>query len=189
MENSSEFTNLDSKELMHLAIKASNDNDHAKSIQYLKEIQKISPDPMALYILAAEHAQIGMYQEAIEEITTVLEAIPDLWPARIQLTLLYLITNNSQAGHVVLEPMIQLPTENCFSDFSAGLQHFINGEHVSAIEFLTRGLDKNNTNIALNNDIKNLIEQIRSNISEKKSTDNNTTEDKHLFINAYNDSV
>ena len=87
-------TRLDADELLHLAIHATHDGRHDMAISYLKQALELSADdPRLVYLLAAEHAQLGMFERAIEGMAKAIALAPDLHIARLQLGLLYLSFN------------------------------------------------------------------------------------------------
>src|ERR1044071_3503357 len=82
--------NLDQEELVHLATEASGQQRHGDAIEYLKQSLAKSKNFKALYLLAAEHAQIGLTERAIGEFQQALELQPGMSAARFQLGLLFL---------------------------------------------------------------------------------------------------
>ena len=85
---------LDSNELLHLAIAASRKDDHEKAIGHLKQALELAPDNARVhYFLGAEHAQIGLYERAMEgieasdvaiEVSTagLRKPVGEIYPAR-----------------------------------------------------------------------------------------------------------
>lgn len=189
MEMTTELYNLNYDELLHLAMKASSDNRHDYAIQYLKQARQISQDPISLYLLAAEHAEIGMYQQAIEELNTVIEALPELWAARIQLALLQIMTGQHQQPIVCIQPLLAMPEGNHFRHFACGIDLLTKAEHKKSIEELEKGISLNKDIQPLNKDMQNLIEQIQKNTNPDNSLSEVSSKGNHLFINAYNASL
>ena len=100
---------LDAEELLHLAIQASQADRHDQAITYLKRAQAKAPENANIaYFLGAEHAQIGLYQRAMEEMAQALELNPALHTARFQLGLLYLTSGLAAPATEALGPLTAL---------------------------------------------------------------------------------
>lgn len=85
----SEYDGLDSEELLQLAVLDSAAERHDTAIVKLKKAVALDPrNAKALYMLGAEHAEIGLMERAIEEMTRALELDPGLETAHFQLGLL-----------------------------------------------------------------------------------------------------
>lgn len=85
----SEYEGLDSEELLQLAVLDSAADRHDTAIVKLKKAVALDPrNAKALYMLGAEHAEIGLMERAIEEMTRALEVDPALETAHFQLGLL-----------------------------------------------------------------------------------------------------
>jgi len=82
-------TCIDNEERLHLALRASFDGDHHTAILHLKELLKDEPEHAeALYLLAIQHAELGLFDRAIAEMQRAVHLQPDLESARFQLGLL-----------------------------------------------------------------------------------------------------
>ena len=82
---------LDAEEYFHLALHASAMGDHHACMTYLEEVLQRQPrNARAIYLLAVQHAELGLTQRAIAGIKTALSIEPDLELARFQLGLLLL---------------------------------------------------------------------------------------------------
>ena len=90
------MSELDAEELFHLAMKASEEGDREKTISYLKRSIASQPQAKSIYILAAEYAELGMMQRAIEGMQRAVELEPTLWTAHFQLGLLFLSQTSSR---------------------------------------------------------------------------------------------
>ena len=87
--SSSEYEGLDSEELLQLAVLDSAADRHDTAIVKLKKAVSLNPrNAKALYLLGAEHAEIGLMERAIEEMTQALEIDSGLETAHFQLGLL-----------------------------------------------------------------------------------------------------
>jgi len=80
---------LDAEEYFHLALHASGSGDHHACMTYIEEVLQREPQhARAIYLLAVQHAELGLTQRAIAGIKAALAIEPDLEIARFQLGLL-----------------------------------------------------------------------------------------------------
>lgn len=152
---------LDADELKYLAIQASRKSETENALMYLKHaIRKQPADGELLYLLAAEHAQLGMYERAAEEMTAALNLNPDMHTARLQLGLLHLTEGRVDAARSVLQRLAGLGPESYFSYFAAGLEYLIQDQFPACRAALERGISMNNENSALNSDMQKIIDAL-----------------------------
>lgn len=158
-------TDLDADELLHLAIQASQADRHDQAITYLKRALAKAPENADIaYFLGAEHAQIGLYERAMEEMVHALELNPALHTARFQLGLLYLTSGQVGPSLQTLEPLEALGEQNYFYWFAQGLGHLIRDEFADCQRTLEQGIALNQANPALNNDMQRILEAIKDKI-------------------------
>jgi len=80
---------LDLEEMFHLAIHAATVGQHHACLGYLKDVLDEQPrHARALYLLAAQHATLGLSDRAIKELALLLEIDPTFEMARFQIGLL-----------------------------------------------------------------------------------------------------
>src|SRR5262245_33438307 len=80
---------LDAEEYFHLALHASAAGDHHACMTYLEQVLQREPlNARAIYLLAVQHAELGLTQRAVAGIKAALAIDPDLEIARFQLGLL-----------------------------------------------------------------------------------------------------
>lgn len=100
------FDKLDNDELLRLALDAMNTGRDADSVAMLKTLLARAPDNAhALYLLAAQHAQMGLMERAEEGFRQAVRLAPELATARFQLGQLLLIKGDSQDAKQVLLPL------------------------------------------------------------------------------------
>ncbi|MFY0675644.1 MAG: tetratricopeptide repeat protein, partial [Neptuniibacter sp.] len=89
-------TSLDSKELMHIALYEAGQNNPSQAINHLKQLLDLEPDNgNARYLLGALHAEIGLHEQAIEEMQQAIDSDPNLPSTAVfQLGLLHLTSGN-----------------------------------------------------------------------------------------------
>jgi tetratricopeptide (TPR) repeat protein len=86
---------LDAEEYFHLALHASAAGDHHACMTHLEEVLQREPGhARAIYLLAVQHAELGLTQRAISGIKAALSIDPDLEIARFQLGLLLMFDKN-----------------------------------------------------------------------------------------------
>jgi tetratricopeptide (TPR) repeat protein len=89
---------LDPEEYFHLALHASAAGDHHACMSYLEEVLRREPcNARAIYLLAVQHAELGLTQRAIAGIKAALSIDPDLEIARFQLGLLLMFDKSEPA--------------------------------------------------------------------------------------------
>jgi tetratricopeptide (TPR) repeat protein len=161
----SSAANLDQEELVHLAIEASGQQRHGEAIEYLKQSLAKSRNFKALYLLAAEHAQIGMTERAIEEFRQALEIEPGMAAARFQLGLLFLCNARVQEALDAWKPLEKAGARDPYAVFAGGLAKLARDEFTAAAADLKRGMEINHVNAALNADMKRVLERIEAHLS------------------------
>ncbi len=151
---------LDAEELFHLAMKASEEGDRDKTITYLKRSIALQPQAKSIYILAAEYAELGMMQRAIEGMQRAVELEPTLWTAHFQLGLLFLSQSLIQEAKNAWEPLIELGPEAYLYHFAVGCMQLIDEKTEDALESFAIGVNMNDDNPALNRDIGNIVNSV-----------------------------
>jgi len=155
--------NLDSEELLHLALKASQENKTEDSISYLKRAIEISPNSgKAYYLLGALHAELGLYDRAIEEMSKAVELEPTIDAAQFQLGLLYLTSGRLQPAIDVWKALDSLGENHPFWLFKEGMISLAQDDFADCIIKLEQGIKINTINEALNNDMRRVMEKARA---------------------------
>jgi tetratricopeptide (TPR) repeat protein len=185
----SEYANLDSEELMHLAMHA---QDHEQAIGYLKRVLEIAEDNgKAYYLLGAIHAEIGMYERAAEEMTKAVELEPNLPTAHFQLGLLHITSGRINEAEHAWQPLDQLGESDPLFLFKRGMLHLVKDEFDACIDDLNRGIALNNLNEALNNDMRNIIDKadaarnMQSVPAEPAEESKISDGGRHILVSAY----
>lgn len=192
---------LDADELMHLALHATNNNQPEKAIAYLKKILETDPKHgKAWYLLGALHAEIGMYDRAIEEMSQAVKLEPNLPTAHFQLGLLYVTSARVEEAREAWKPLDKLGENNPLFLFKRGMLHLVNDEFEACIADLNKGISLNDFNPNLNNDMQKILasaEQVLSNqakgvqpkpapaANEEKASSKKSKSGKHVLLSAY----
>jgi Flp pilus assembly protein TadD len=152
---------LDNDELLHLAIEATQTGRHGEAIQYLKEAMARSDgNAKTLFLLGAEHAQIGLFDRAVEDMTGALKLDPDLVPARFQLGLLHLVRGKPAEAVAVWKGLDSLPDTDPYLHFKRGLESLAQDDFARCKESLSKGLALNLSNAPLNRDMQRILDEV-----------------------------
>lgn len=154
------MSDLDAEELFHLAMKASEEGDRERTISYLKRSIASQPQAKSIYILAAEYAELGMMQRAIEGMQRAVELEPTLWTAHFQLGLLFLSQALIQEAKNAWEPLIDLGPDAYLYHFALGCTQLIDDQTDDALESFATGVEMNDDNPALNRDIARIVSSV-----------------------------
>jgi tetratricopeptide (TPR) repeat protein len=180
---------LDSEELLHLAMHS---DKPEQTIDYLKRVLEINGDnSQAYYLLGATHAQIGMYDRAILEMSRAVELDPTLSTAHFQLGLLHLTSGQVEAASQAWSALDDLGESNPLYLFKRGMLSLAKDEFDACIEDLTKGIALNQINSALNDDMQKIIDNAKetrntaSITSESSPADKNTKGGQHILLSAY----
>lgn len=183
-----DLTRLDGDELLHLALDASQKEQPAKAIEYLKRAAEISPDNAEVrYMLGAEHAQIGMYERAMEDMAAALAIAPELDTARFQLGLLHLTSKHLPEALDIWQPLDRLGEDHPLYLFKTGLLHLAKDEFGRCVEYLRRGIANNTFNQALNTDMQRVLDEAAPLAAQDGGVQAADGDEPagHLFLNAY----
>jgi tetratricopeptide (TPR) repeat protein len=175
---------LDFEECLALAIRAIEDGQHYPALFHLKQALALREDHgPAWYLLAAEHAQLGMADRAREEFLRALELVPDMHVARLQLAMLNLATGRIDDANDALRPLLALEGDgNGVRSFATGLKAATEQDAETARQWLARGIEENQTNPSLNENMRNIIHALGN-----QAPDGETEADpaSALYLSAY----
>lgn len=193
-----DISKLDSEELLHLSLKSMESNNHDTAIIYLKRALELAPENANIqYLLAAEYAEIGMFDRAKEGMQKAIEINPDMGTTRFQLGLLHITSGDIQKAEDTWEKLSELGENHPLYLFKCGLIHLAKDEFNECHALLTKGIESNNINPALNNDMRRMLTNIEDKITdtsadstevEQPETDNNTESargDNHILLSNY----
>jgi tetratricopeptide (TPR) repeat protein len=158
---------LDADELLQLALKASGEASHEQSITYLKRALDLKPNEGRLhYMLAAEHAQMGLYDRAAEEMAKAVELDPSLVTAHFQLGLLHITSGRVAQAEAAWRPLDKLGKDHFLHLFKTGMLHLVRDEFKESASCLERGLKANTFNDALNNDMRRVLRDVQERLAK-----------------------
>lgn len=184
-----ESAKLDSDELMHLAIHATDNNQPEQAIDYLKRLLEISADNgKAYYLLGAVHAEIGLYDRAVEEMTKAVQLEPNLPTAHFQLGLLHITSGRVDEAELAWRPLNALGEDDALFRFKRGMLHLVNDEFEACINDLSQGITLNTLNEPLNYDMQRIIDEAKQRLPSQNSATGTTPargDGRHVLLSAY----
>lgn len=161
---------LDDSELLQLGLRALRQNRDDEAIAFFKRAIEIEPrNAKAHFLLAAEHAQLGLRDRAITEMSQALELEPDLTAARFQLGLLHFTGQQPQEAERAWEPLKRLPAGHPFRLFASALMHLSQGRIPDCLAELQDGIANNNINEPLNDDMRGLLQKLEGQGAQSSS--------------------
>ena len=173
---------LDAAEYLHLAIHASSKGDHHAALSYLKETLKQEPgNAKAVYLLAAEHAELGLFERAIAGMEAALRLDSQLEMARFQLGLLYLQGNqvsNAKAHFSALSKS----QDRGLQAFAAAMEALTEDKTALAQEKLAFGLAHADNNPALKADMQRMLDRLLGGGGAAEAPSSEATS---VFLGAY----
>ena len=185
--------NLDSEEQLYLALHAIENGQHDIAISRLKEIEPGPGYTRAQYLLAAEYAQIGLYERAKSGMAYVIDEEPSLTIASLQKGLLHITLGENEQGRDTLSVLTSLGDSDPIKWFACGLIALIDDDKAGAKDLLQTGISLNKDNVALNKDIEKIIGQLDNESADtekpdgEKNTDEKTVDAKNkFFLSNYN---
>jgi len=147
------FDKLDNDELLRLSLDAINANRDADAVVMLKTLLEREPGHVfATYLLAAQHAQLGMMDRAEAGFRAVVLEAPEFPIARFQLGQLLLVKGAVGEAQQVLAPLM---------DDRQALGAYARALHAAAVDDLATALAELETGLALPQDIPALALDMR----------------------------
>jgi len=164
---SDQETNLTNEELMHVALHANQQGRTRDAIESLKQIlERDADDAKAVYMLSALHAEIGMTDQAVVEMTRAVELDPTLITAHFQLGLLHYMAARYEDAANAWQPLDETIDLKCLHLFKSGLLALVEGEYEDGIRLVESGIENNQFNEALNNDMRRIVDGVRGRLAD-----------------------
>ncbi|MBD9477437.1 hypothetical protein [Pseudoxanthomonas sp. PXM02] len=155
------YERLDDEELLRLSLSAMNAERDAEATDLLKVLIEREPShAYGHYLLAAQHAQLGLMDRAEAGFRTAAGLAPADFPMpRFQLGQLLVLKGEAYEAREVLEPLTR--QGGSLAAYSAALSHLAAEDVPSAIEHLQQGLEQPQPIPALEQDMARLLQQLR----------------------------
>jgi Tfp pilus assembly protein PilF len=174
----------DADEYLHLAVHASAIGDRHAAMGYLKEVLLQQPrNATAIYLLAVQHAEIGLTPRAVTGLHDAITIEPRLEVARFQLGWLLLDANRIAEAKEQFSALSSSADE-ALRAYSEAMLALADKNMALARDKLTSGLSRKTNNPGLSASMRRLLEQLSAapappaGPSETKSSD-------AVFLGAY----
>lgn len=161
---------LDFEELFQLGLHAMKSDDNERAITLLK--RALEQDPMsakARYLLGAMHAQIGLYDRAVDDLSIAVVLDPALEAAHFQLGLLHLTSGRVPEAEMAWRALDKLPDSHYLFLFKSGMVALARDEFAQCVALLEKGIAANLQNSSLNRDMERIIEKAKPLIERGKA--------------------
>lgn len=133
------YDKLDNEELLRLALDAINNGRDADSLVMLKTLLERDPKHVhAQYLLAAQHAQLGMFERAEAGFRAAVAGAPDLAIARFQLGQLLVMKGTIEEATQMLAPLAN--RGDALAAYARALVAAANEDAPTAVRELDQGL-------------------------------------------------
>lgn len=133
------YEKLDNDELLRLALDAMNNGRDADSLVMLKTLLERDPRHFyAQYLLAAQHAQLGMFDRAEEGFRKVAAEAPDFVMGRFQFGQLLVTRGAADEARQVLKPL--MGQDDAVGAYARALMHAAGEDAFAAVKELEAGL-------------------------------------------------
>ena len=152
---------LDAQEFLQLANHYTQKEEYAQGLKLVKEGLIAYPDDSKLlYLLGALHAQLGLYEEAKQEMARAVSMNPQLHTAHFQLGLLHWSSADFAQARQAWQALEALPAKHPLQLFHQGLLALIEDQFERCTELLREGMAQNQALPALNTDMQQVIDAI-----------------------------
>lgn len=180
---------LDSEEYFHLAINATQNNQHHAALEYLHKCLDLSPDnAQAIFLLAAEHAELGLYNKAIEGMEKCLSIDPNIEMAYYQLALLYIQQGNNPKSVKLWEHLSKNSHDQTLLFFAQGML-ILDSNKPLAIDLIRKASEQENHNKALQKSVENILTGLLGSNEKANQVKTKESEPLHpMFLNVYKQS-
>jgi len=155
------YGQLDNDELLSISLDAINNSRYEDAVVLLKVLVNRAPTHfLGHYLLAAQHAQLGLFERAESEFRRVAELAPDFAMAHFQLGQLLLVKGDAEGA---------VSQFNAVGDDDPALHAYAEGlsalgvqQAAAALSALRRGLALPQTVAALTGDMQRLADQLQA---------------------------
>lgn len=155
------YDKLDNDELLRLSVDAINGSRDAESIVMLKTLLERDPrNSHAQYLMAAQHAQLGMYDRAETEFRALMALGGELPAARFQFSQLLLLKGDGDEATQVLAPLVG--RDDAMGAYARALTAAARDDVPTAVAELEAGLQLPQEIPVLADDMQRLLGQFRN---------------------------
>lgn len=177
---------LDADEYLHLAINSSQTGDHHAALEHLhKALEKNPAHVGARYFLAAEHAELGLYERAHAEMQELLVMAPELDIARFQLGLLSLQLDRKESAQQAFAALAEGARDESLQVFAEAYISLLAEHKSDAIDQMEEGL-RLCSNPALRGDMSRVLASLKQDAPAVADESGDTV--PPVFLGAYRNS-
>ena len=179
---------LDAEELLHLGLRATQNDNPEGAIEYFKQCLAQSPDhPQATYLLGAVYAQIGMYDRARDFLQSAITINPHEFTGIFQLGLLHLTSGDVDSARRVWDSLNVLADDHPLYLFKSAMLCMVIDDFSQCIDLIERGLRANTVNDSLNDDMRRVLTTVEALKAEAKTEDSaeSAAGTSHLVLSGY----
>jgi tetratricopeptide (TPR) repeat protein len=174
---------LDAEEYFHLALHASSMGDHHSCMTYLEEVLRRQPrNARAIYLLAVQHAELGLTQRAISGIKSALSIEPDLELARFQLGLLLLFDSNEPLEAKAYLERLRSSENRALRAYGEAMIAIVDNDPTLARQKLAVGLSESSPDSPLALLMRRLLERLLSKSNGQDAANNNELNSLRAFV-------
>lgn len=176
------YDKLDNDELLRIALGAINSDHDAEALVMLKTLLERDPSHVfGTYLMAAQHAQLGMLDRAEAGFRAVMQVAPDFPMARFQLGQLLLVAGAGGEARQVLGPLAA--GDGAVGAFARALSASAQDDLTTALAELEAGLALPQDIPALELDMRNLLARFQRSALEVPSA--GASSSSALFLSNY----
>jgi thioredoxin-like negative regulator of GroEL len=152
------FDKLDNDELLRLSLEAINTGRDPEAVVMLKTLLERDPQHVyGQYLLAAQHAQLGMMDRAEAGFRAVVAQSPEFPMARFQLAQLLLATSRPEEAKQQLAPLAGFPDGQALGGYARALLAAADDDVTETVSQLRAGLSWPQDIPALAMDMQHLL--------------------------------
>ena len=182
-----DYVNLDDEELLTLSLAAMGEGRDAESVSLLKTLLERTPNHgYGQYLLAAQHAQLGMMDRAEAGFRSALQVMPELQLARFQLGQLLLVQERHQEAKAVFAPLVPAAPGQALGAYARALTAVAEDDVALTIRELQDGLDCPQDIPALADDMRRLLARLGGDTPPPATGGNPATP---MFLSGYGRSA
>lgn len=184
-------TDFNEDELLHLALNSMQESDREQAMLHLKKLIARNPkNGKALFLLGSLHADIGMYDLAIEELSEAVRNEPGIAAAHFQLGLLYATSGNIAEAEKAWAIFDREDENNPYLLFKRGILHLANNRFEECLRDLRSGIQNNLENLPLNQNMQQLIDAVEADLNNplqsREQDGSPQKQGSHILLSAYN---
>jgi len=179
---------LDAQEYFHLALKAGQENNNKDALEYLHKANELDPkNAQVIYLMAAQHAEIGLYDRAITGMNASLELDPTMEMAKFQLALLYTEADKIEDAKSLFDDILKNTENQALKLFSSALSSLIKGDKNEAIKSFEEAFQLPKDNPSLFSSMEHVYKNLDTKQESKKNNKNETA--SPAYLEAYRNST